>query len=344
MAVTLAIPTTTSADARSSHVADSNIQPFLHDDFDPADYLNNALPPLSTSSNARPTPSHVPNRPVPLNELSTQLQTLLAQLNAQTSRLSNALTTLTDEILRSGGRLAYEVEVLRGETTTLTDSLDNGLKDDIELFTGPPREVQENAEADTEEQQPGQEQGTLEPQYLTRLKTLTAVRANLDAVIKLFGEAMAWPLAPSDLSLASSLISVSAPETTDDTRSREEKGKAYIEKARNEISELTGSGKDPVALEAAAARVEELRVLAEVWKGTAEEKARAKIVEGLARPVEERQRALGQGPGGKRTVAAAPVRGVDYRYGNLESSRGGTDGGYGFLQNLRNLKNDMYLE
>ena len=328
-------------EARSAHVSDSSVHPFLQPDFDSADHLNSILPSLSFTSAGRTAQSV---RSVPLPELSTQLQTLLSQLNAQTSRLSNALTQLTDEIIRSGGRLAYEVEVLRGEAIGLTDSLENGLKKDVEVFAPSVSilsgaNVDENGEAQTEENIVE----SVEPEYLQRLRTLTSVRSRLESVIKVFGEAMQWPLAPSDLSMASSLVSVSAPDSTDDSRSREEKGKAYVEKLRSEIHELIGSGSDSAGLEAAAARIEELRQLAEVWKGTAEEKARLKIVESLQKPVEERQKALERIAGGRRPVGS-PSKGFDLRYGDLNSSRAVSEGGYGFLQNLRSLKNVVYLD
>ena len=345
MAVSVNISTITKGEAKSGHVSDSNIQPFIQQHFDPADYLNNALPALSVSSTAR---GGQYGRSVPLPELSTQLQTLLSQLNAQTSRLSTALTQLTDEIIRSGGRLAYEVEVLRGETIGLTDSLENGLKKDIELFNPAIDDVApvntDRAKEDTPAENSAEvEQTNAEPEYLERLNTLTSVRSRLDSVIKVFGEAMQWPVAPSELSMASSLISVSAPDSSDDSRSREEKGKAYAEKLRTEINDLIGSGNDILSLEAAAVQIEELRSLAEVWKGTAEERARMKLVESLQKPVEEKQKAL-EKTIMSRNPNALPSRGVDYRYGNMDSSRAVGEGGYGFLQNLRNLKNDMYLE
>ena len=325
----MSITRPTKVESKSAHVADSNIQPFLQPDFDPADHLNNALPTLSVSTTNRGNHSGQYGRSVPLPELSTQLQNLLSQLNAQTSRLSTALTQLTDELIRSGGRLAYEVELLRGETIGLTDSLENGLRKDIELFTPPKTEIQAIQAGNNEDHA----QDTLtDPTYLTNLKVLTSVRTRLDTVIQIFGSAMQWPLAPSDVSLTSSLISVSAP---DDDRDREEKGKAYAENLRTDINDLIGSGNDVAGLEAAAARIDELRVLAEVWRGTAEEKARVKLVESLQRPVEERLRVLEQGGVGKRV----PARGVDLRYG-VEAR----EGGYGFLQNLRKLGGEVYLE
>lgn len=324
MAVSVPVP---KLDTKSSHVSDVNAQAFLQSDFDPADYLNNALPSLST----RATQS---GRTVPLSELSSQLQTLLSQLNAQTTRLSNTLTQLTDEIIRSGGRLAYEVEVLRGETTGLTESLENGLKKDIEVFA--PANVKKTDEDGADgETDPSASRGAAQPEYLDRLRTLSFVRERLDQVIKTFGDAMAWPLAPSELSVTSSIISVSAPGNEDDSRSREEKGKEYMDKLRAEIKGLLHAGETA----AAEQRVEHMRKLAEVWKGTAEEKARMRLVEGLQRMVEEKQKALQPGrsaaqPG--RRPTPSPARG-DLRYGDRE-------GGYGFLQNLKKLGGDVYLE
>ncbi|KAK6410438.1 hypothetical protein LTR81_015333 [Elasticomyces elasticus] len=153
---------------------------------------------------------------------------------------------------------------------------------------------------------------------------------------------MTWPLAPSEFSLASSLISVSAPESEADSRDREAKGKQYVESLRMEINEVIGSGNDQAYLAAGAARIDELRSLAEVWKGTAEEKPRMKVVESLQKPIEDRQRAL-ERAGQVRKPAASPARGADLRYGD-SSTRPSTESGYGFLQNLRNLKNEMYLE
>ena len=320
------------AEPKSAHVSDASVQPFLQDEFDPADYLNNALPGLSVSSTNR---GNQYGRSVPLPELSTQLQTLLTQLNAQTSRLSTALTQLTDEIIRSVGRLSYEVELLRGETIGLKDSLDNGLRKDVELFV-PPKDARDSTNDETGVRNESEKAASSEPEYLAQLKTLTQVRERLDTVIKVFGDAMQWPLAPRDMSLTSSLISVSAP---DDDRDREEKGKAYVERLRTEINTLIGSGNDVASLEEAAARIDELRHLAEVWRGTAEEKARLKLVENLQKPVEERIKALEQS-----RKPTGPARGVDLRYGSMNDARIVSEGGYGFLQNLRNLRNDVYLE
>ncbi|KAM0697945.1 hypothetical protein Q7P36_002799 [Cladosporium allicinum] len=317
---------------KSSHTSDQLVQPFLQSDFDPATYLNTTLPSLSLS-NTRSTNN---SSAVALPELSIQTQALLSQLNAQTNRLSNSLTQLTDEIIRSGARLAYEVEVLRGETTGLTDVLENGLKKDVELLA-PPAPAKQESDKQTESDTTSQP----EPEYLQNLRTLSTLRARLDSVIQVFGAATAWPIAPSEVStgVASSFISVSAPEATEENRNREAKAKEYTESLRAEINTLLSTN-DVAGLEAAAERVEELRVLAEVWKGTAEEKARTKVVEGLVRMMEERQKVIA---GGRRAEGRRqPERAVDMRYGDLEAK--GAEGGYGFLQNLRNFKDGMYLD
>ncbi|WPH00225.1 Hypothetical protein R9X50_00304800 [Acrodontium crateriforme] len=332
--------------ATSPHVSDASIQPFLQDDFDPADYLNNALPSLAASNTPRSTQNLQTGRSVPLSDLTNQLQSLLSQLNAQTSRLSNTLTQLTDEIIRSGGRLAYEVEVLRGDTGTLTDVLANGLKDDIELFA-PAKSTDDRDDAvdavkvKTNREPPA---STTQPPYLDQLQDLTKIRARLDNVIRVFGDAMAWPLAPSELSLTSSLISISGPDSSANNHTLEEKGRQYAEKIRREITDLLGTGSDVSGIETAITKVENLRLLAEVWKGTAEEKARFRFVDSLQKLVDERSKASGRPSGDVRKPGISPARAVDYRYGNLDAGRGQSEGGYGFLQNLQNIKNNIYLE
>jgi hypothetical protein len=325
----MAVTTSARATPKSSHVSDQVVQPFLQPDFDPATFLNSTLPSLSLS-NARTTNGNA----VPLPELSVQTQALLSQLNAQTTRLSNSLTQLTDEIIRSGGRLAYEVEVLRSETTGLTDSLDNGLKKDIDLLAPAKQVSEEAAPTDTTTTTP-------EPEYLQNLRTLSTLRARLDSVIQVFGAATAWPVAPSEVaSGASSFIPVSGPEATEENRNREAKAKEYTDNMRAEINTFLSSD-DTTGLEAASERVEELRSLAEVWKGTAEEKARMKIVESLVKTMEDKQKSMGRRADGRRQ----PERAVDMRYGDLDGrGTGAGEGGYGFLQNLRNLKDGMYLD
>jgi hypothetical protein len=286
----------------SSHVSDPALVPFLQSRFDPADYLNDTLPSLSLSSRTIKAGSTAS-----LADLSTHTQDLLSQLNAHTTRLSAILTQLTDDILRSGARLAYEVEVLRGETLGLTETLTDGLKDDVEKFL--PGGVnlivdQEDEDAKspnlaTTSVQDGAQhlelrQEELEattPEYISDLRTLTTVRLRLESVIKVFGEAMHWTIPPSDVSITSSLISVSAPEPGSDNASREQKGKDFAASLRSEIADLITGDQDK-GMQSAEVRIKALKDLAQVWKGTAEEKARMKFVEGLAKLAEDKQTQL----------------------------------------------------
>lgn len=332
-------------EAKSSHVEDASLQPFLQADFDAADYLNATLPSL-TFSNTRDGQSTRAS----LAELTTRTQGLMSQLNAQTSRLTNTLNQLTDEILRSGSRLAYEVEILRGETVGLSDALNEGLRDEITHFVPDGLQKADRQASDeapeAAQSQPGpiQDSNTTtvsEPDYINKLRTLTHVRARLDSVINVFGNAMSWPVAPSELSVTSSLISVSAP-SGEASRDLEEKGKEYSQKLRAEISDLLESAATAEeGINAAIVRIEELKGLAGVWKGTAEEKARLRLVEGLMKPVEDEQKALVRKAEAKRRTAS-PSAAVDYRYGDAPGS--GRQGGYGFIKNLQKLKDDIYLD
>lgn len=293
-------------EAKSAHVADPFLQGFLSASFDPAAYLNASLPPLQAHVSSI-TPS--PGGAVPLAELSSQAQTLLSQLNAQTTRLTNTLTQLTDDILRSGSRLAYEVELLRGETLGLSEALTDGLQQDIVKFV--PNGIQEQEvtkrPATTEgaqrraseaasplEPQATSDHGTVEdPEYIKQLRTLATVRSRLDLVIKTFGDAMEFVFPPSELSVSSSFLSVSAPDAGGHEHSTEEKGQQVLKRIREEIEELLLRSKDPVeGIENAARRIEELKELSNVWKGTAEERGRTKFIDALAKIVEDRHKEL----------------------------------------------------
>ncbi|CAD0107753.1 unnamed protein product [Aureobasidium uvarum] len=329
------------SEPKSTHVQDEALQPFLQSQFDPADYLNATLPSLTFSN---PTKDRVP-----LAELSTQIQALISQLNVQTSRLTNTLNQLTDDILRSGSRLAYQVEMLRGETAGLTDALNTSLQPEIALFA--PQSSQQSTKLDKDDVFPGQTglstpTQPVEPDYISKLRTLVMVRQRLDSVIKVFGEAMAWPIAPSDL-VSSSFISVSAPSAggPEETRNREEKAKEHAQKLRDEIIQLLQSAVSAdEGIAAAIKRIDELRDLASIWQGTAEEKARARQIDGLEKIVEDEQKALARkAEARKRTASPAAV---DYRYNNTsESTRTSNQGsGYGFMNNLRRIKDDIYLD
>ncbi|KAI0901004.1 hypothetical protein F4806DRAFT_177670 [Annulohypoxylon nitens] len=286
---------------KSHHVTDPALESFLSPSFNPADYLNASLPPLQTS--ARPT-----DGAVPLAELSTQAQTQLSQLNAHTTRLTNTLTQLTDDILRSGSRLAYEVELLRGETLSLSEALSEGLHEDITKFI-PNGIKQPDSKSNGVNQATSRraseaipptnlepvplDSNNQDPPYISQLQTLTLVRSRLDTVVKIFGEAMEFVFPPSELSVSSSFLSVSAPEPGKEAHSTEEKGQQVLKQLKEEISTLLTKGNDPVeGIEKAAHRIEELKELTKVWKGTAEEKGRTKFIDSLAKMVEDRHKEL----------------------------------------------------
>jgi hypothetical protein len=314
----------------SSYVSDTSLQPFLQRKFDPADYLNSTLPGLATS------PQNTASRTATtsnanLADLSSQTQTLLFQLNAQASRLTTVLTQLTVDIIRSASRLAYEVDVLRGEALGLSEVVNDKLQKEIGLFTGvSPAQDSEHISSGTE-QQPAQELSA-EPQYISQLRMLTKVRQRLDTVIKIFGEAMQWTLPPSELSITSSFISVSAPEPGADSQSREQKGKEFAEKLRTEIADLILGADDPTAgLGATQARLDALRDLAQVWKGSAEEKARIRFVDNLTKLAEDRLRELERGD------RVASSRTVSTRKNTGSSHPVRAEEGAGFLDSLYKL-------
>lgn len=285
--------TTAAVTSKSTHVSDPALAPFLQPHFDPAEYLNATLPSLSLG--AKPKAGNAAS----LADLSSQTQDLLSQLNAHTTRLSAILTQLTDDILRTGGRLAYEVEVLRGEAIGLTESLADGLKSDVDKFLpgglslkAEPTEDAAGSPAPEQADAPSAalptEAPDTTPEYVSDLRTLTTVRSRLESVIKVFGEAMHWTIPPSEVSLGASLISVSAPEPGTDSASREQKGKEFAASLRSEIADLI-TGDPDGGMHKVEVRIQALRDLAQLWKGTAEEKARTKFVDGLVKLAEDKQ-------------------------------------------------------
>ncbi|PON20905.1 hypothetical protein TGAM01_v210190 [Trichoderma gamsii] len=306
---------------KSQHTSDEFLQDFLNPSFDPISYINANLPPLAQKS---PVPTSNPNA-VPLAELATQSQTLLTQLDAHTTRLSDTLTRITDDILRSGSRMSYEVEMLRGEALSLEELLFEKLAEEIKLFVpgglkkeGEAKEEGEKKQQVEEEKQKEREDSVAEggkeaeakvaskaeagagsgavgeePDSIKQLRTLTLVRERLDSVIKTFGDAMEFTFPPSEVSVSSGFLSVSAPEPGSELQSSEERGQQVLKKLREEISSLLNNKDDPVSgIEKAAERIEKLKELTTVWTGTAEEKGRMKFIESLAKMVEDRHREL----------------------------------------------------
>ncbi|MCJ1384500.1 hypothetical protein MMC17_007617 [Xylographa soralifera] len=330
--------------SRSPCTSDPLLHPFLSPTFDPTAYLNSTLPTLSFST----VPSKASNA-VSLSELATQTQSHVAQLSAQTSRLTTTLTALTDDIIRSGSRLAYEVEVLRGEAISLSEALTETLKPDIEKFvpgglTIQPRagltsSVPASPNATRHPQQAieetPEEGNSTDPESLTSLRTLHHVRLSLQRIISTFDAALSWPLPPSTLSISSSLISVTSP-SNDSHPSLEAAGQEALSRLKNEINDLLALGPEEGVL-AAEKRVEELRDLVGVWKGTVEEKPRMKFVDGLARTVAERRREV-EAKGGLMARERASSE------AGLEGSKATGEGGKGFLRNLQRLREEIYLD
>jgi len=152
--------------ATASVTSSKVLAPFLEPKFDPADFLNSALPSWSPAGSGSS-----------LAEINTQIQTIVSQLNAQLTRLMSSLTQLTDDILRSGGRLAYEVEMLRGDTTSLADVLVDGLRDEIQKFLPQGVSLQAAAEPHITNGATEEEQSTASmPDYIAKLNTLAVVR------------------------------------------------------------------------------------------------------------------------------------------------------------------------
>lgn len=373
MAVTQASESSTLAAAeaggtRSIFQLDPALKHFNDPSFDPVDFINDALPPLTLAS-SQPHATRGPGS-VPLSDLSSQTQSLLSQWSAQNARLSNILTQLTDEILRSSGRLAYEVEVLRGEALGLSDALTESLHGDIQKFV--PEGLAENLtqtnvtdgsanttdllEAENDQEKQKSKTAVSDPEYITKLRTLGQVRSRLEDVVHLFGEAMEWPLPPSELSIASSFISVSAPDPGLESHTQEEKGQEIARKLRAEITELLDSdGGGEAGLDAASKRVETLRELATVWKGSVEEKARNRFVDGLQNTVDDRRKVLERRTKEREQRRGGPdelqrQRSQKKNRSSIDQSReerrnsdsGGPAGG--LFRNLQRLRDEIYLE
>jgi hypothetical protein len=160
-------------------------------------------------------------------------------------------------------------------------------------------------------------------------------------VIKTFGDAMSWTFPPSEVSVTSSFLSVSAPEPGSEAYSIEEKGQQVSKKLRDEIADLlVGSGDHLDGIETAARRVEELKELTKVWKGTAEEKGRVKFVDSLAKMVEERHRELlreaeQDGRISSRIEARSDVTRSSDAGNGVESK---PQSGYGFINQLQKMR------
>ncbi|CAK7239602.1 MAG: hypothetical protein STHCBS139747_001033 [Sporothrix thermara] len=359
---------------KSAHVSDPFLQDFLQPGFDPAAYWNatlsssgggssgsgsvsgsgsSAVPGAGTGAGAGRTRSPAPastsasgaagrlaaaaSSATATADRAAQAQATLSQLGAHTSRLTTVLTQLTDDIIRSGRRLAYEVQLLRGETLGLGEVLEKhlALLEESEAGAAGPdgtrlakSGVSTGADAAEDSEVAGAQDDDApapapvpeaassfspsEPPSLAQLRMLAQVRSRLDAVIKIFGDAMEFIMPPSAISVSSSFLSVSGPDQEGgggpggsgsgagrqrdaaSTTSMEERGQKVLRSLRDEVVRLLdGAGTEtPNSTEAAAIRVEALQNLCRVWAGTAEDKARTRFVESLQKMVEDRQKEL----------------------------------------------------
>ncbi|KAK6379457.1 hypothetical protein LTS17_006375 [Exophiala oligosperma] len=291
--------------------------------FDAVDFLNHSLPVLNISSHSQ---AQKTAKSTQIQSASADALSLLSSMNTVNIRASSDLTSLTDEIIRSGNRLAYEVEVLRGDVNGLHELLTDSLREDIRQFVRTTTNTQDPA-ADRNDQTEKEE-----PEFMSQLRLLGKVKTRLEAVVSIFGEAMKWPVPPSELSVASSLISVSAPELGIQSTEADEKAWEVLKGIRADLNEiLNADGGSYTSLEAAAQRVEELRQLALVWKGTGEEKS-----------VEDRRKTL-DSRGLSRTARTDGLPRPNSAMGR--NTKGSNEGGAaGLFRNLQRLKDDLYLE
>lgn len=317
--------------------------------FDPVQFLNETLPALNLTNQVS---SSKQTRTTILQSTSTDVQAFLLKLNTHSVRSSSDLTVITDEILRGGNRLAYEVEVLRGDVSNLYELLTDSLKEDISRFVFD-EATQQTADSLTAEVTDAPALGVRDddttirdPEFIRQLRLLGNVKSRLEAVIHVFGEALKWPIAPSEVSMATSLISVSAPEFGMASSSEDDKARDYTKKLRDGIIEVLDSdGGGLAGLEAASNKVNDIRDLSQLWKGTVEERARNRVVEGLANLVEERKKLLetrSAPPRSNTDGSGARSSSMPGRAGRLVE--GSTNTAAGLFRNLQKLRDEIYLD
>ena len=133
---------------------------------------------------------------------------------------------------------------------------------------------------------------------------------------------------------ASSLVSIQSPNADPEAES---KGQAALAKLKGEVVDLLRAGE----MEKARERVQDLRKVCLVWKGTSEERARGKWVDGLEQLVdsaeEERRGGRDSGVGDRR----AAVKQEEKRERSTAGRPADGGGGGGFL---RRLRDEIYLE
>ncbi|KAF7543364.1 hypothetical protein G7Z17_g10790 [Cylindrodendrum hubeiense] len=158
---------------------------------------------------------------------------------------------------------------------------------------------------------------------------------------------MEFVFPPSELSVSSSFLSVSAPEPGSQQQSSEDKGQEVLRKLKEEISGLLTKSEDPVeGIEKAAQRIEQLKELTAVWTNTAEEKGRNKFIEGLAKMVEDRHRELvkdmeqGSKRDGKPEISHARKASLSRDAVVVEDTKA-LPGGFGLISQLQKLRGGL---
>lgn len=209
-----------------------------------------------------------------------------------------------------------------------------------------PRPVEKRDQSEPEEKDVKRREEEEAQEAIKRLRTLLHVKSQLQATTQAFNAALSFPLPPSLLSgPASSLISVNPPDA--DPKA-EEKGQAALSNLRREVADLLaleGGSRGPEmeldGLRRARERVQDLRRLIGVWKGTTEEKARAKVVgelEAIVEEAAENRRKIDvpkTGHGERNVRATRRVQEPEAR--SASASRG-------FLGGLQRLRDEIYME
>ena len=332
---------------------------FQKPSFDPVVLLNGLFP----------TPSFVSNQPpvrtTPIQDALSQLQALLSKLNTHNYRYADALTQSTDNILRSGSRLAYEVEILGRDADGLHDLLTETLHSDVQLLrlqvpeVGNPEILDGRREKTGVDQTGGHDVMEVPPalqvrEFIMQLRTLEQVKARLEDVITVLGKSMKWPLPPSEHSITSSLKSVSAPAPGSEKYIYAEKDRDMAGKLRQEIAELLDSKVEiDRGIKAASDRVDQLRLLVGVWKGTAEERARAKFVDDLEKMIEDRRKILNARSEIQQLrterqslhhASSLPERMTTVHDSTERNSIESGNPAGGLLRNLQRLRDEIYLD
>lgn len=156
---------------------------------------------------------------------------------------------------------------------------------------------------------------------------------------------MEFVFPPSEVSVTSGFLSVSAPDAGGANHSTEEKGQQVLKEIREEVMRLLSNKEDPIrGVDDAVKKIEELKELSVVWKGTAEEKGRGKFVESLARLVEERHREVVEAvQQGRANNAKTGGGSIGNGNGNGESGEGGegSKGYAGLISQLQKLRSGI---